>query len=75
MKFGHIKKGDTITRMLGGELPMELVVTEIDEEFIYCGPKDEGWKFRRGNGAEVDEELGWDGIIKTGSILVEDEQS
>lgn len=72
LKFAHIKEGDVVTRMLGGEggVPMQLIVGHVDAEMIYIGkPDDGGWKFRRENGAEVDEDLGWDGIKTTGSIL------
>lgn len=67
--FDHIKAGDKVTRMLGGKIPMEMRVTEVDDAFIYIGPRPDGWKFRRDNGAEVDEVLGWDGIHITGSYL------
>lgn len=76
MKFGHIKKGDEVTRLLAGVVPMKLIVGKVDETFIYCGSSDgivdtnEGWKFRKDNGAEVDEDLGWDGVTHTGSFLI-----
>jgi len=82
MSFEHIKVGDTPTRMLAGKIALQLVVGKVDEEFIYCGsgPSDslkvkweDGWKFRRTNGAEVDEDLGWDGIKSTGSFLINDQ--
>lgn len=78
LKFGHVKKGDKVIRLLGGKVRMELIVGDVDDEIIYCGssdgliPVDEGWKFRRQNGAEVDEDLGWDGINFTGSVLSKD---
>lgn len=80
MKFGHIEVGDRVTRMLGGTLPMKLIVGKVDETFIYTATPDgkinvdEGWKFRRDNGAEVDEDLGWDGIKATGSYLTLEEK-
>jgi len=76
MKFAHIKKGDTANRLLAGVVPMKLIVGKVDDTLIYCEspdgevPLEEGWKFRRENGAEVDEDLGWDGVTKTGSYLV-----
>ena len=76
LKFGHIKKDDKVTRLLAGVVPMQLIVGKVDETYIYCGSMDgvvsleEGWKFLRTNGAEVDEELGWDGKV-TGSFLVD----
>lgn len=70
LKFAHVKEGDVVTRMLAGTIPMELVVGHVDAEMIYIGkPGEGGWKFRRENGAEVDEDLGWDGIKNTGSLL------
>jgi len=73
--FTDVKEGDTVIRMLGGKIPMELIVGRVDDTFIYTKSPDgkvklsEGWKFRRDNGAEVDADLGWDGITKTGSYL------
>jgi hypothetical protein len=64
--FEGVRPGDVVTRMLAGEVPMHLRVTAVDDSFIYCG----GWKFRKENGAEVDEQLGWDGVSTTGSYLV-----
>jgi hypothetical protein len=65
------KVGDRVTRMLAGQIPMELEIVALDDDFIYCGG---GWKFDRARGYEVDEELGWgkqpDGSIRTGSFLV-----
>jgi hypothetical protein len=62
-----MKVGDTVHRMLGCELDMPLRVTDITEEHVVCGP----WKFRRDTGGEVDEDLDWDGIRRTGSYLQE----
>ncbi len=69
MKFREITAGDFVTRNMGGAL-MDLRVTEVDEDFIYCGPKDKGWKFSRLTGFEVDEDLGWTAHM-SGSRLVE----
>jgi len=75
--FEHVKVGDTVTRMLAGTVPMLQEVGKVDETFIYTFndrvPLEEGWKFRRSNGAEVDEELGWDGITVTGSYLIHEQ--
>lgn len=68
--FRNVKVGDRVVRLLGGELPMELVVTEVSDEVIVCGGPG-GWRFDRVTGIEVDEELGWGpqfGI--TGSYLI-----
>lgn len=66
--FHEIKTGDIVTRMLAGSVSMKLNVTKIDEAYIYCGD----WKFRRDNGGEVDEKIGWDGVTITGSQLIKD---
>jgi len=64
----NIQIKDTVHRSLGGSKPMTLKVTEIDENFIYCGPKDIGWKFCKDTGLEVDEFLKW-GPERSGSWL------
>lgn len=69
--FEHVKAGDIVVRMLAGTIPMELKVHSVDETYIYCGKPGVGWKFLRSNGAEVDEDLGWDGVTHTGSYLTE----
>lgn len=56
--FRYVKAGDTVRRILG-RATVELRVTEVDEEFIYCGRPGVGWKFDRATGIEVDEEIGW----------------
>lgn len=59
----------------GRTKPMRLRVTDIDDKFIYCGPDGIGWKFRKDNGAEVDEEFEWgigDKIVMTGSYILEE---
>lgn len=51
--FFNIKEGDTVTRMLGGVIPQELVVTKVTDDRIVCGM----WEFSRGNGHEIDEDI------------------
>lgn len=68
--FSDVKAGDVVRRMLAGVVPMELKVSSVDETFIYVGSPGDGWKFLRSTGAEVDEDLGWDGVTYTGSYLV-----
>jgi hypothetical protein len=63
--FRDIKIGDTVKRMLAGSIPMKLRVIEITEDRIITGG---GWEFSRNNGAEIDEDLGWD-ERHTGSVL------
>lgn len=70
-----MKKGDQVMRMLAGTVPMKMIITGVDDVFIYCKPADEPdfpdqWKFRLDTLAEVDEELGFDGINFTGSFLL-----
>jgi hypothetical protein len=71
MTFHHIKRGDTVVRILGGVLPMRMQVTDVDDTLIHCG----SWTFDRATGAEVDHDLGWGpqyGV--TGTYLVSDEE-
>ena len=76
MKIKEVKVGDVMTRILGGH-PMKVVVGVVKEDVIFCGSiegfvpatEDAGWQFRRDTGAEVDADLGWDGIKITGSYL------
>lgn len=71
MRFEHIKPGDTVRRMLGGTVPMDLLVSEVTDTEILCGPRDEGWMFCRKTGAEIDPELGWGAPpLHTGSFLI-----
>jgi len=63
-RLDKIQVGDTVTRLLAGEIPMPLKVTGVTEDRIYCGP----WEFSRKNGAEIDEEMGWD-EQNTGSFI------
>lgn len=75
MKFGHVKAGDTVLRMIGGRIPMELLVTDVTDDLILCSTPSGsvgGWTFDRATGVEVDELLKWGpkyGV--TGSTLVE----
>jgi hypothetical protein len=67
--FLHVVKGDRVLRLLAEEVPMELVVTEVSEKLITCGPH--GWTFDRETGIEEDPELGWGRKFNvTGSRLV-----
>lgn len=52
-----VKPGDKVTRMLAGTIPMELNVTEVTETEILCGHRDEGYKFDRKTGVEIDEDI------------------
>ena len=46
-----MKVGDTVTRMLGGIVPMRLIVSEVTEDKIICG----AWVFDKVTGIEIDE--------------------
>lgn len=65
MNFADIKAGDQVERMLAGTVPMKLKVVEVTSDLIVCGG---GWTFSRRNGAEIDEDLGWN-EQQTGSFL------
>lgn len=60
-----IKAGDQVVRLLAGEIPMTLRVTDVTDDIIACG----SWTFNRATGGEIDEDLGWDGVSATGSFL------
>jgi hypothetical protein len=60
-----LKVGDVVTRLLAGIIPMQLKVTEITENEIVCG----AWKFHPATGGEIDEDLDWDGVVRTGSRI------
>lgn len=62
-----LQVGDVVTRWLAGTIPCQIKITLIDD-LIYCGP----WTFRKDNGCEVDEDLGWDGVTHTGSFIKKD---
>lgn len=62
-----LKVGDTVTRMLAGRIAHELVVTALSDTEIECGD----YTFNRATGLETDADLGWDGVTRTGSYLVE----
>lgn len=66
--FHHVKVGDIVHRMIGLNLHMDLEVTSIDDDYIYCGDKG-GWKFSRSTGLEIDKRLGWD-EYNSGSRLI-----
>jgi hypothetical protein len=73
----HVKAGDYVLRKFPGlhdfesGMAVELVVTEVDDELIYCGPKGVGWSFDRATGMEVDHQLRWGPTYGlTGTFLV-----
>jgi hypothetical protein len=74
-KLSKVNVGDVLTRILAGTIPLKVVVGKIDENYVYVTdidgviPLEGGWKFLISTGGEVDEELGWDGKLMTGSYI------
>ena len=64
-EFENLKPGDTVIRLISGIIPMELTVDKIENRIIYCN----SYLFNQDTGAEIDKDLGWDGITQTGSCL------
>ncbi len=62
----EVKEGQEVYRYLCGTIEMPLLVSQVDSLYIHCGP----WKFLKENGNEVDEDLDWDGLTKTGSFIL-----
>lgn len=79
MKFGHLKVGDKVVRVMGGTVRMNMVVREVGELLLTCDAIDRdtgkiikgGWTFDRMTGIEEDADLQW-GIKygRTGSVLL-----
>jgi len=74
MWLRSLKPGDELTRIMGG-IRIPAVVVRVDE-YIHINATDRPlpsdavlWKFSRMNGAEVDEDLGWN-EKQTGSVIV-----
>ena len=44
---------DIVTRMLMGDIPMKIKVTDITESMIICG----SWGFDKITGVEIDDEI------------------
>lgn len=67
--LNSLEVGSKVVRMLAGTIPIYMGVTRIDKEKgrIYCA----AWEFLLSTGAEVDGDLGWDGVTLTGSYLRE----
>lgn len=75
-KLAELKPGDHVMRLLSSAMvPVVHTVVEVTEDTIICGALGkedvEGlrWTFHRKTGAEIDHELGFDGLTRTGSIL------
>lgn len=48
-----LKKGDVVTRMLAGTIPMQLRITDITDNKIVCG----AWVFDKETGHEIDDDI------------------
>ena len=82
-KFDYLKTGDKVTRLIGEEIHMPMVVAEVRDTTILCNgvmaPNVDasvlrgGWEFDIETGAEEDAVLGW-GVKfgRTGSRLILD---
>lgn len=66
MKLSELQRGDKVTRMLAGVVPMPLTITFVTDSRIVCGD----WVFNRTTGLEVDADLGWDGVENSGSYII-----
>lgn len=64
MELRNLKVGDVVERYMGGQVAMELIITEVTDDRIICGP----WEFDRTYGYEIDEDLGW-GAVRGGAIV------
>lgn len=83
MDMTHLKPRDSVTRLLGGVVPMPMRVIKIDKQLVYCAHaefsvqvairRDLVWTFDRKTGAEVDHGLRWGPEYRrTDSYLVND---
>jgi phage baseplate assembly protein gpV len=72
-----LKSGDRVLRIIGGKIPMNMLVRKIENGLIYCeavdspGWKDdELWTFEEGTWVEYDPDLKWGSKYgATGSYL------
>ncbi|MEJ8816041.1 hypothetical protein WKW77_33635 [Variovorax ureilyticus] len=73
VELTEVQVGDTLTRMLGGTIPMQLKVTRANERFVYCAtPGGDEWTFERDSGVEYDSGLRWGSEFGiSGSFIVE----
>lgn len=71
-----MKVGDKLIRLLGGQIPMPVIVGEVNEDTFKVGSEDgtvpwqDGWTFCKKTGAEIDDDLNWGPKYgKTGSFI------
>lgn len=66
MNLQDVEVGDTVVRLMGGSVEMPLVVSKVDDQFVYCGD----YTFEREHGCEYDPDLQWGSPWRaTGSII------
>jgi hypothetical protein len=81
MDTTHLRPGDTVTRLLAGQIPMRMVVLRVVGDVLYCAPAQMTpkvavrqnliWTFDRSTGVEIDGFLGWGPAFGiSGSFLV-----
>lgn len=81
IKFANLQdvtRGQEFIRLIGGAMPMPVIVGEQDEDYVWVGSidgripgtKEEGWKFDKRTSVEIDEYLGWTNE-RSGSFLIE----
>lgn len=63
--FEHLEVGSKVVRLLGGVLPMQMVVSSVTDKVITCQPVGTtiDYTFDRNLGYEIDEDLGWPRIV------------
>jgi len=59
----QMEPDDVVVRDMSG-IETELVVTAVDD-LIHCGD----WTFHKETWYEVDDELEWDGVTRSGSVI------
>jgi hypothetical protein len=65
MTLQNLKPGDFVKRLIGNVVTMQMVVTEVTSTRIIC----RAYQFDKETGGEIDEELGWDGKLRSGSRI------
>lgn len=65
-QFLDLKVGDVVTRFMS-RLTTRIEVTRVQDSVIECGTS----RFSRKNGAELDDDLGWDDVCTGAYIKVD----
>lgn len=70
--FARVKEGDHVRRIIDGTISMEITVTKVTTDYIFCGKK----QFDRRTGLEIDHDIQWGPQYGyAGSFLQEKEAS